>query len=298
MIKATRPTPAERIPELEERLCELAPSSWALVVNRLTGEGALEGYFEEEKQAHTSWRDLADLFEGDEAAAPFSLTKMEDRDWREAYKDHFQPWSLGKLHLVPEWERASYEVPAEHVALYLDPGMAFGTGLHETTRLCLGELIAFANKNPVPNSTCLDVGCGSGILALSAKMLGFGQSAGFDFDPDAVRISRENAVANGMGKTVAFYEAILPDGAPADGADLVLANVRSDVLGEHVEPLLRAVRSGGTLALSGILAIEAEEVASRFQAVIEAEERLNARAFERRDDGEWTLLVYRDMIIG
>lgn len=292
MIKTTRPVPAEMLSALEERLCELAPSAWTLVINRLTGEGALEGYFEEEEQSAASCRGLVDLFDDDEPGRSFTLTKVEDRDWKEAYKDHFHPWSLGALHLVPEWERAAYEVPSGHVALYLDPGMAFGTGLHETTRLCLGELIAFANENSVANSSCLDVGCGSGILALSAKLLGFGRAEGFDFDADAVRISKENADANGMEDLVVFHEAGLPDGVPLDGANLVLANVRSDVLAEHARPLLGAVRPGGTLALSGILAVEADEVAACFGAIVE-EEDLPILSFEKRDDGEWTLLVYR-----
>jgi len=287
MIKASRPVPAGLFSTLEDRLCELAPSSWFLMVNRLTGKGSLEGYFESEREAFDTWPDLADLFAIEEQ--PLAFNEVRDRDWKEAYKEHFNSWSLGSMHWVPEWERGHYVAPEDHKILFLDPGMAFGTGLHETTRLCLGAMMRFAEKYEVEELRCTDAGCGSGILALSAKLLGFGEVRGFDVDSDAVRISIENAEANKLASITSFRVNDLDGGLPAESTDLLLANVQADVLCANVLSLLYAVRPCGMLALSGILTSEANETAEVFRR--RARKAGLQVSLQRKDDGDWSLLI-------
>jgi ribosomal protein L11 methyltransferase len=289
MIKATLPLSSELIPPLEDLLCELAPCNWCLQINRLSNMATLEGFFDNRGLALVEWISLSERFPAFIEPLSLELSTVEDRDWKEAYKEHFHPWSIGPLHLVPEWERATYVLPDGGKALYVDPGMAFGTGLHETTRLCLGAIIEFFEETDLGGLSCIDVGCGSGILALSAKLLGAGNVKGVDIDPDAVRISIENATANGMGGDVSFTTNDIAGGLFSESADLVLANIQADVLCAHAELLLCAVRSQGLLALSGILSIEAKKTAELFQETIN---RLGSSfILRRKDEGEWTQLT-------
>ncbi len=289
MIKATLPLSSELIPPLEDLLCELAPCNWCLQINRLSDEGSLEGFFDNRELALAEWTSLSQRFPAFAESLSPELSTVEDRDWKEAYKEHFHPWSIGPLHLVPEWERATYVLPEGGKVLYVDPGMAFGTGLHETTRLCLDVIIDFFEETDPRGLSCIDVGCGSGILALSARLLGAGNVKGVDIDPDAVRISIENATANGMGGDVSFTTNDIAGGLFSESADLVLANIQADVLCANAELLLRAVRSQGLLALSGILSIEAKKTAEFFQETIN---RLGSSfILRRKDEGEWTQLT-------
>src|SRR5690606_39178015 len=127
---------------------------------------------------------------------------------------------------------------------WLDPGMAFGTGNHETTRLCCERLALYAARCGNAGRV-IDAGCGSGILALSAAKLGFGGVAGFDNDAEAIRVSRENAELNGLAGKVDFYVGDLITGLAGRQAELVLANIQSDVLIRFVEELCRTVAPGG-----------------------------------------------------
>ena len=289
MIKATLPLSSELIPPLEDLLCEVAPSNWCLQINRLSNEGTLEGFFESRELAIAEWASLFQRFPAFVDSNSLSFSTVEDRDWKEAYKEHFHPWSIGRLHLVPEWERATYLLPEGEKVLYVDPGMAFGTGLHETTRLCLGAIIEFFEETGSEELSCIDVGCGSGILALSAKLLGAGNVKGVDVDPDAIRISIENATANGMTGDVSFTTNDIAGGLFSESADLVLANIQADVLCANAELLLHAVRPQGLLALSGILSIEAKKTAEFFQ------ETINCLGLSfilrRKDEGEWARLT-------
>jgi ribosomal protein L11 methyltransferase len=153
--------------------------------------------------------------------------------------------------------------------LWLDPGLAFGTGNHETTRLCVERLVALAasDKGPVTSGKrrVIDAGCGSGILALSAALLGFGEISGFDNDTEAVRVSEENASLNGLAGRVRFFTGDLVGGLAGEQADVVLANIQADVLMRFARELVGAVAPGGALVLSGILAHENAQVRTVFE---------------------------------
>ncbi|MBC8011830.1 MAG: 50S ribosomal protein L11 methyltransferase, partial [Burkholderiales bacterium] len=191
-------------------------------------------------------------------------------------------WRCGRLHWVPVWERATHVLGADETAIWLDPGLAFGTGNHETTRLCVERLVARAESHGTPGRV-IDAGCGSGILALSAIRLGWGEVSGFDNDAEAVRVSEENAALNDLAGVVRFATADLVTGLPAGTqAEVVLANIQADVLMRFVPELVNAVAPGGLLVLSGILAHENEKVRDAFAPAV------TGWTVEHREMGEWS----------
>ncbi len=263
---------------------------WFLFRDAMEGRDYLTGYFEREIDAETSLEALSAVLPVPISIANARVTPVEDRDWKEAYKEHFKAWRCGGLHWVPVWERDGYSVPEGEKVIWLDPGMAFGTGNHETTRLCVERMIAFCEKSrrtgrDISRMSLLDVGSGSGILALSAARLGFGKVTGFDNDAEAVAISRENATGNDLPERVDFFVGGLPEGLHGRSADLVLANIQSDVLMRHADDLLAAAKPGGALVMSGILAAEVVRVREHF------EERAPERRVESRVLGEWADLA-------
>jgi ribosomal protein L11 methyltransferase len=214
---------------------------------------------------------------------------LADRDWRDSYKAHFKPWQFGRLHWVPVWERETFRAPTGDEVLWLDPGLAFGTGNHETTRLCVERLVRLS-EGESRNRAVIDAGCGSGILALSAALLGFSDIVAFDNDAEAVRVSQENAALNNLGDRVRFFSADLSAGLAGRTAGILLANIQADVLVRFAAELVAAVAPGGTLVLSGILAVERDATRHNFEAI--------ARGWncESRIMGEWSdLMLYRPL---
>lgn len=273
-------------PDLDALLNESEASDWMLMEDPIAGSSILVGYFESRERAAHAWSELVDQVEAFLESGDPVFNLLADRDWKESYKEHFTAWRSGPVHWVPIWERASYELPPGDVAIWLDPGMAFGTGNHETTRLCLERMTdLLAEKGGAQEliSSCrvIDAGSGSGILSLSAVALGMHPVRGFDLDPEAVRVSRENAVLNGLADRVLFEEADLETGLRGDQADLVLANILADVLVREKERLLAAVAPGGCLVLSGILALEVDAVRVAFESA-----GPNFR-YSSRTMGEW-----------
>ncbi len=229
------------------------------------------GYFGDEAVARAAWAALARrVSRALRARLEPVLRPVADEDWRESYKAHFKAWRHGRLHWVPEWERGAHRLPRGHVAVYLDPGMAFGTGNHETTRLCVRRLVAYAamlTPRQRREAAVIDAGCGSGILAISAAKLGFAKVFAFDNDAEAVAIARDNARRNGVGATVRTATSDLASALKRRRGALVLANIQSNVLLACAADLLRSVEPGGRLVLSGILATEAESVVAGFRRV-------------------------------
>jgi ribosomal protein L11 methyltransferase len=268
MIELRCAIPADTAQPLEDHFCELTRSPWMLFNERPSAPHFLMGYFDSADEAADAWADLRKVFKKLPPEPEYGT--LADRDWKEAYKANLHPWSHGPLHWVPEWRRAEYAAPAGAAVVYFDAGLAFGTGDHPTTRLCAIRLLDhLATPGVAPENTRVtDAGCGSGILALSAAKLGCRHIYGFDRDPEAVRVSLENRAANALPETAAtFTHAALENGLRDAGpADVVLANIISDVLCIYADNLLSAVAPGGVLALSGILATEQERVTKLFEA--------------------------------
>lgn len=188
---------------------------------------------------------------------------VHEDDWAEAWKAHFPVLRIGRrLVIRPTWRRHS-PAPAD-VVIALDPGMAFGTGLHPTTRLCLAALEAVADRDRLAGGRVLDVGCGSGILSIAAIRLGAASATGLDTDPIAVEATRANARRNRLGRRIATREGSLPSGEPP--FDLVLANLIAGVLIPLASALAAELRSAGTLLASGIFIDREGEVAEAFRA--------------------------------
>ena len=294
MYQVKSPIPEHLADELEAHFCESEELvHWSIESIPGGHDFQLFGFFENPEQADEAWINLREDFPDiPESKEGFQLP---DRDWVEAYKDHFQPWSCNGLHWVPLWERDDYEVPEGEVALYLDPGMAFGTGNHPTTRLCVEGLLDFtADLDPQSREevNIVDAGCGSGILALSARLLGFSRISAFDIDADSIRICHENAIMNQLKGAVFFTECGLDDGLPSGKADLLLANILANVLTDYRERLLLALcdKPGSTLVLSGILQKEAETLTNAFR---ESAKSLNLQfKISRADLGQWSSVTF------
>ncbi|WP_130389173.1 50S ribosomal protein L11 methyltransferase [Cupriavidus agavae] len=183
----------------------------------------------------------------------FVLRPVEDQDWVRLTQSQFEPMRIGeKIWVVPSWHDAP---DPDAVILELDPGLAFGTGSHPTTRLCMQWL----EQNVRAGETVLDYGCGSGILAIVAKKLGAGETVGIDIDPNAVEASRYNAERNRVEASFA-----LPEAVSEATHDLVVANILSNPLKLMAAMLSARVRPGGRLILSGVLERQADEVAAAY----------------------------------
>ena len=183
------------------------------------------------------------------------IETLDDNDWVRLTQSQFEPIPISsRLWIVPSWHTAS---DPNAINIVLDPGLAFGTGSHPTTRLCLRWL----NSNLQGGENVLDYGCGSGILAIAAMKLGAAHATGVDVDFQAVSASRDNAIANQVGN-VQFY---LPDDAPQSTYDLVIANILTNPLRLLAPLLAKATRPGGQIVLSGILEEQAQEVMSIYQ---------------------------------
>lgn len=267
----------------ENVLLELGIEGWSLLEDAIARRAWITGIFASETEAQTRWVELrAILLEAGVGIMGEPATRaLGDADWRDSYKAHFKAWQFGRLHWVPVWERNTFRLPPNHAVLWLDPGLAFGTGNHETTRLCIERLVALAAKRGT-SGRVIDAGCGSGILALSAVLLGHADVGAFDNDPEAVRVSEENAALNGLGGRVKFFAGDLVSGLAGRQGEIVLANIQADVLLRFAPQLLAAVAPGGALVLSGILAVENEKVRSAFAAAAPG------WAVESRVMGEWS----------
>lgn len=188
---------------------------------------------------------------------PHQFEHLEDQDWERSWMDNFKPMRFGqRLWIVPSWHAAP---EPEAVNLLLDPGLAFGTGTHPTTALCLEWL----DGQDLAGCQLLDFGCGSGILALAALLLGVEHAVGTDIDFQALEASRDNAGRNNIDP--ARFALYLPEQLPPVPADVLVANILAGPLVALAPQLSSLVKPGGRLALSGILAEQGEEVAAAYR---------------------------------
>jgi ribosomal protein L11 methyltransferase len=207
------------------------------------------------------------------------VRSVDERDWTHAWKEGYTPQRIGRVLIVPSWLEAPSA--AGDVVLRLDPGMAFGTGLHPTTRGCLQLLQRIGPMAP----RVLDVGSGSGILGIAALALGAGHVDALDTDPVAVDVTRENAGRNGVDDRLLARVGTLDDSCEQP-YQLVIANLVAAVLIELAARLARHTAAGGALLASGIIAERGDEVLAALQAAgFSTEERLEA--------GDWISLWLR-----
>ncbi len=181
-----------------------------------------------------------------------SFRNVEDQDWERAWMDHYVPLRFGARTWIVPWDHALPEQAQgdEAAIIRLDPGLAFGSGTHPTTALCLRWLDTLGAEDALQGHTVLDFGCGSGILALAALRLGAAHAVGIDNDPQALLASRENAARNGLA---AALDLALPDDAPQSAYPVVVANILASALDALADTLAARTAPGGRIALSGIL---------------------------------------------
>ncbi len=291
-LRAT--VPAELADRLESYFYESESIYWGVMQRERTDPYEVFGFFPDEATADAELAALREAFP--ELPDGVSRSTVNDADWQNAYKAFVKPWHDRQLHWIPLWERENLRPPEGAAVVYLDAGMAFGTGAHETTRLCARRLLDYLEAHPdkVGSIKLIDAGCGSGVLALSAAALGFQNIEAFDFDPEAIRVCEENVVENRQITTpITFIVADLAAGLEGKSGDLILANIQTDVLIPEADHLVRAVPPGGVLALSGILAKELEQVAGHYQSRFDELARAPI-TLDSRIDGEWAdLLIQR-----
>ncbi|MEL0623439.1 50S ribosomal protein L11 methyltransferase [Marinomonas arenicola] len=194
---------------------------------------------------------------GDAESLELKIEIVEDKDWEREWMDSYHPIKFGeRLWVCPSWR----EVPDENaITLMLDPGLAFGTGTHPTTALCLQWL----DSIDCDNKTIIDYGCGSGILGIAGLLLGANNMVGIDIDPQAVQATQANAERNQIDP--ARIEVKLPPYESDLQADIVVANILAGPLAQLATTITALVKPNGKLALSGILANQAQEVIEAYQ---------------------------------
>ena len=219
---------------------------------------------------------------------PVSTAPLKEEDWAYGWQKYYQPMTVGeKWYIVPEWERGK-PVPAGRTAVYLNPGLTFGTGSHASTQLCLTLL----EKYLEPGDAVLDLGCGSGILSIAAMNLGAGRALGVDIDPKSVDVAYENAELNGIGRDrytvragdVLSDKALVEELAGTGPYRVVLANIVSDVIIPLSAQVERYLAPDGVFLCSGIIDTRADEVQG-------ALERNGLRVFERLERDGWCALA-------
>lgn len=199
-----------------------------------------------------------------------SYKQIADQNWMEAWKQHYKPIQIGKrLLILPAWLESPQP---ERIPIRINPGMAFGTGTHPTTQLCLELLETWFDQSSIENRQfAIDVGCGSGILSIAALKLGMDTVLGVDIDAESVTNSRENADMNGIGAELILGQGsvaeVLAGGFPFQSAPLVLANILAPIIIRLFDAgLAELVEPGGTIILSGILFEQEQNVVAAGQA--------------------------------
>ena len=218
---------------------------------------------------------------------PYTSIPLREYDWAHSWQKYYRPLAVGeKLYIVPAWERDTAEIPAGATRLLMNPGLTFGTGSHASTQLCLEGVEAHTKEGDL----VLDLGCGSGILAIAALCLGARHATGVDIDPKAVDVAYENAALNGIGRDRCRFLAgnVLSDqGLVAElgreKAQLVLANIVADVIIPLAPVVPQLLDPQGTFLCSGIIDTRGDEVAA-------ALEQAGLRVTRRREKNGWIAL--------
>lgn len=212
----------------------------------------------------------------------YDTSLVVDEGWADRWKEHFKPLRVGSRFVIcPTWE--SVEAGPRDLVILMDPGRAFGTGHHETTRLCLEQLESIVHGMDDMPGSLLDVGTGSGILAIGGALLGFDPVLGVDVDAEAVEVARENISLNKLTRRIELRKGSVGD--VAGRFRVVVANIQTHPLVELAGPLIQRLEPAGRLLLSGILLEQEQQVREVYEAG-----GVRFRSSERQ--GEWCLLLF------
>lgn len=234
------------------------------------------------KEEMKSLREFMDIGEG-----TIEETTTEDIDWMNNWKEFFKPFVVDDIYIKPSWEEAGEEAKGK-MLIEIDPGTAFGTGKHETTRLCIRQLKKYVSEG----CKVLDIGCGSGILSIVAARLGAADILGLDVDPEAVKVSWENIEINHISREQCQFAAgnIIEEESlqqlAGENADVVTANILADIIIPLAPVAAARLKNGGVFISSGILYTKEE-------AVTEAIKRAGMKLAEVTRDGDWVSITAR-----
>ena len=207
---------------------------------------------------------------------------VDDEAWKDRWKENFHPAKISDTIVVrPSWE--DYEASLGEMVIQIDPGMAFGTGSHETTRLCMQLMERYAPKQTEARNSLLDVGCGSGILAIGGALIGFGDVLGIEIDHDAVDVAEENVRLNGVDDVVRIRQGDLTEGVAFE-ADMIVANLMADLVMRLAADCGKHLKEGGVFISSGILIEKKDQVAK-------AIEDSGFTVEEIVEEGEWCAIA-------
>ncbi len=248
------------------------------IVKKDKSLGAVSVYLSEDRNVPETLSTLKDRFASLGLNVKIETLGLKEEDWADCWKKYYKPLHIGKnIVIVPAWE--DYDAKDGEVIITIDPGMAFGTGTHETTALC-AELI---EKYLKAGDRVLDVGTGSGILAVIASKLGAGTVDALDIDPNAVKAAKENCDANGVSNVTCRQSDLIRS---AEGVyDFISANIVADIIIRMAENVGDFIKRGGVLVASGIIETQAEQVVNVFKE----------KGFEltdKLDKNDWNAFVF------
>ncbi|MDR3143995.1 MAG: 50S ribosomal protein L11 methyltransferase [Puniceicoccales bacterium] len=253
---------------------------------------SLCGYFKNKARGQDDFSRIVEAF-GNIGAV--KISHVETDDWMKVYRKSAKPWQCEDLCWVPTFMKEEFKAPENSVCVYVEPGMAFGSGAHISTQLCGRALVMFKGlyekTGDLVIKNCIDVGCGSGILGISALKFGFVHATFIDIDEDAIRITQENAQENGifpdqMDIAIGDFKIELL----GRQTDLLMANILADALVKNAHLLVNSIKSGGLLCLGGILRSESAAVMGVFGRIVR--DKWESFLENSIDDGEWSTLVY------
>ena len=214
-------------------------------------------------------------------AAALTTEGLREEDWAENWKQYYHPIPFGRLTVVPAWEE--YTPREDELILRMDPGTAFGTATHESTHM----MIEFLTEELTGGERVVDVGCGSGILALCARLLGASLCRAYDLDPEAVRVARKNIADSGLSAVTADESDLLASVDASDGPyDFMAANIVADILLRLAPDAPPYIKEGGLLAVSGILSARADEVREGIAAA-------GFTFLREKREGDWFAMLFR-----
>ena len=241
---------ANEVDNLDHCYGELIDES---LINADRTVGAVSVYIPDERNPAECISFIKERLEG--VKYELTLSGMKEEDWADSWKQYYKPVRIGKrLIVVPTWEE--YEPKENDIVLRMDPGMAFGTGTHETTRLCS----ILMEEHICKGDRVLDIGTGSGILAIAASKLGAGSVFAYDIDPVAIKVAEENCLENGCENVVCGISDLLRGVDTAEKYDFVCANIVADILVRLAPDIAKYMKNGAKLAVSGIIDSQEERV--------------------------------------
>jgi ribosomal protein L11 methyltransferase len=218
------------------------------------------------------------LYDLDKGSGEITTSEIYEEDWSNAWKKYYKPKKIGeKIVIKPSWEH--YEATSEETIIELDPGMAFGTGTHETTMMCIQNLEKYVRTG----STVFDIGCGSGILSIVAAKLGASKVIGVDIGKVAIKVSQKNVVNNKVENKVEIKQGNLME-AIEEQADIIVSNIVADVIIELIPDIVRSIKKDGVFIASGI-------IIEKINSVTNALESNQMRVVNIDKKGEWAAIV-------